>query len=75
MDRVSRLPAWWITGDTEQLSKIPFIGDVPVLGKLFTSRSINKTKRRAARYGDAADGAAAYSRSKRSLSCFSQSHS
>jgi len=30
--------------DTEQLSKIPFIGDVPVLGKLFTSRSINKTK-------------------------------
>ncbi|MGA9998938.1 MAG: type II and III secretion system protein family protein [Candidatus Acidiferrales bacterium] len=30
--------------DTEQLSKIPFIGDVPVLGKLFTSRSINKTR-------------------------------
>jgi pilus assembly protein CpaC len=30
--------------DTEQLSKIPFIGDIPVLGKLFTSRSINKTK-------------------------------
>ena len=30
--------------DTEQLSKIPFIGDIPVLGKLFTSRSINKTR-------------------------------
>ena len=30
--------------ETEQLSKIPFIGDIPVLGKLFTSRSINKTK-------------------------------
>lgn len=30
--------------DTEQLSKIPFIGDIPVLGKLFTSRSIDKTK-------------------------------
>ncbi|MGH9744862.1 MAG: type II and III secretion system protein family protein [Candidatus Acidiferrales bacterium] len=29
---------------TEQLSKIPFIGDIPVLGKLFTSRSLNKTK-------------------------------
>jgi pilus assembly protein CpaC len=29
---------------TEQLSKIPFIGDIPVLGKLFTSRSVNKTK-------------------------------
>ena len=44
--------------DTEQLSKIPFIGDVPVLGKLFTSRSINKTKRRASRHGDAAGRAA-----------------
>jgi pilus assembly protein CpaC len=30
--------------DTEQLSKIPFIGDIPVLGKLFTSRSIDKTR-------------------------------
>lgn len=30
--------------DTEQLSKIPFIGDIPILGKLFTSRSIDKTK-------------------------------
>ena len=30
--------------DTEELSKIPFIGDIPVLGKLFTSRSINKTR-------------------------------
>ena len=30
--------------DTEQLSKIPFIGDIPVLGKLFTSRSIDKSK-------------------------------
>ena len=30
--------------DTEELSKIPFIGDIPVLGKLFNSRSINKTR-------------------------------
>ncbi len=30
--------------DTEELSKIPFIGDIPVLGKLFTSRSINKSR-------------------------------
>jgi pilus assembly protein CpaC len=29
---------------TEQLSKIPFIGDIPVLGKLFTSRNLNKSK-------------------------------
>ena len=28
---------------TEQLSKIPGLGDVPLLGKLFTSRSLNKT--------------------------------
>jgi len=30
--------------DTESYSKIPFIGDVPVLGNLFKSHSINKTK-------------------------------
>jgi pilus assembly protein CpaC len=30
--------------DTEELSKIPFIGDIPVLGNLFKSRSINKTR-------------------------------
>jgi pilus assembly protein CpaC len=29
---------------TELLSKIPGIGDIPVLGKLFQSRSLNKTK-------------------------------
>ncbi len=29
---------------TAQLSKIPGIGDVPILGKLFQSRSINKSK-------------------------------
>jgi pilus assembly protein CpaC len=29
---------------TEQLEKIPGIGDIPVLGKLFTSRSLNKSK-------------------------------
>src|SRR6266436_6280892 len=29
---------------TEQLSKIPGIGDIPVLGKLFRSRSLNKTR-------------------------------
>ncbi len=29
---------------TEQLQKIPWIGDVPVLGNLFKSRSVNKTK-------------------------------
>jgi pilus assembly protein CpaC len=29
---------------TEQLSKIPWIGDVPVLGKLFQSRSLTKSK-------------------------------
>jgi pilus assembly protein CpaC len=29
---------------TEQFSKIPWIGDVPVLGKLFQSRSLQKTK-------------------------------
>ena len=29
---------------TELLSKIPGIGDIPVLGKLFQSRSMNKTK-------------------------------
>jgi len=28
---------------TEQLSKIPGLGDVPLLGKLFTSRTLNKT--------------------------------
>ena len=29
---------------TEQLSKIPGIGDIPILGKLFQSRSITKSK-------------------------------
>jgi pilus assembly protein CpaC len=29
---------------TEQLEKIPWIGDIPVLGKLFQSRSVNKSK-------------------------------
>jgi pilus assembly protein CpaC len=29
---------------TEQLQKVPWIGDVPVLGKLFQSRSVNRTK-------------------------------
>jgi pilus assembly protein CpaC len=29
---------------TEQFSKIPWIGDVPILGKLFQSRSLQKTK-------------------------------
>src|SRR2546425_1621281 len=29
---------------TEQLSKIPGIGDIPVLGKLFQSRNLNKTR-------------------------------
>jgi pilus assembly protein CpaC len=29
---------------TEQLEKIPFIGDIPVLGKLFNSRSVTKSK-------------------------------
>jgi pilus assembly protein CpaC len=29
---------------TEQLQKIPWIGDIPVLGKLFQSRSVNKSK-------------------------------
>jgi pilus assembly protein CpaC len=29
---------------TEQLSKIPWIGDVPVLGNLFKSRSLTKSK-------------------------------
>jgi len=29
---------------TEQLSKIPGIGDIPVLGKLFRSRSLNKSR-------------------------------
>jgi pilus assembly protein CpaC len=29
---------------TEELSKIPGIGDIPVLGKLFRSRSLNKSK-------------------------------
>jgi pilus assembly protein CpaC len=29
---------------TDQLSKIPGIGDIPVLGNLFKSRSLNKTK-------------------------------
>jgi pilus assembly protein CpaC len=28
---------------TQQLEKIPWIGDVPVLGKLFQSHSYNKT--------------------------------
>jgi pilus assembly protein CpaC len=28
---------------TEQLSKVPGIGDIPILGQLFRSRSINKT--------------------------------
>ncbi len=29
---------------TEQFEKIPFIGDIPVLGKLFQSRNLNKSK-------------------------------
>src|ERR1700691_2180932 len=29
---------------TEQLEKIPWIGDIPVLGKLFQSRSLNRSK-------------------------------
>jgi pilus assembly protein CpaC len=29
---------------TEQLQKIPWIGDIPVLGKLFQSRTLNKSK-------------------------------
>ena len=29
---------------TEQMQKIPWIGDIPVLGKLFQSRSVNKSK-------------------------------
>jgi pilus assembly protein CpaC len=29
---------------TEQFQKIPFIGDIPVLGKLFQSQSLQKTK-------------------------------
>lgn len=29
---------------TEQLQKIPGIGDIPILGKLFTSRNLNKNK-------------------------------
>jgi pilus assembly protein CpaC len=29
---------------TEQFQKIPWIGDIPVLGKLFQSRSLNKSK-------------------------------
>jgi pilus assembly protein CpaC len=29
---------------TEQLQKIPGIGDIPILGKLFQSRNINKSK-------------------------------
>ncbi len=29
---------------TEQLQKIPGIGDIPILGKLFQSRSLNKSK-------------------------------
>ena len=29
---------------TEQLQKIPGIGDIPILGKLFSSRTVNKSK-------------------------------
>ena len=29
---------------TEQMEKIPGIGDIPILGKLFQSRSVNKSK-------------------------------
>jgi pilus assembly protein CpaC len=29
---------------TEQFQKIPFIGDIPILGKLFQSRNLNKSK-------------------------------
>jgi pilus assembly protein CpaC len=29
---------------TEQMEKIPFIGDIPILGKLFQSRNLNKSK-------------------------------
>jgi len=29
---------------TEQYQKIPFIGDIPILGKLFQSRTLNKSK-------------------------------
>jgi pilus assembly protein CpaC len=30
--------------DTEQFSKIPGIGDIPILGQLFKSHSVNKSK-------------------------------
>jgi pilus assembly protein CpaC len=29
---------------TEQMQKIPGIGDIPILGKLFQSRTLNKSK-------------------------------
>jgi len=29
---------------TEQYDKVPWIGDVPILGKLFQSRSVTKSK-------------------------------
>src|SRR5580704_3093990 len=29
---------------TEQLEKVPFIGDIPILGELFRSRSVNKSR-------------------------------
>ena len=29
---------------TEQMQKIPGIGDIPILGKLFTSKSLNRSK-------------------------------
>jgi pilus assembly protein CpaC len=29
---------------TEQLEKVPFIGDIPILGQLFRSRSVNKSR-------------------------------
>ena len=42
---------------TEQLSKMPGIGDIPILGKLFQSRSMNKIDRRIVDRGHAANRA------------------
>ena len=54
MARASASPVCWIDRTTVQLSKIPGIGDIPILGELFKSRN-ESSEHGAARSGDSHD--------------------
>ena len=43
MARALQLAVSWTTRETETFQKIPFIGDIPILGKFFQSMQRNKT--------------------------------